>query len=41
MFIWYQVRILNNESMDKKPSDTKGFLVYYSMLYQRHMQKTY
>ena len=36
---WYQVPFLNNEIMDRKISDKKSALGYYSMLYQHHMWK--
>ena len=36
---WYQVNFVNNESMDRKTSDNKSALLYYSMLYQLHMWK--
>ena len=37
---WYQVHLVNNESMDRTTSDKSSALGYYSMLYQHHMWKT-
>ena len=37
IFLWYQVRFVNNEIPDSKPRNTKAYLGYYSMFYRCHM----